>query len=87
MKENQEVIEVKEILKPCPFCGKKDGLVLPERETYEELVRENGKACISLSCRHCNLDMYEHTHSIADYGTRLGLLIAKWNNRPNEVTE
>lgn len=87
MEKNQEVSEVMKILKPCPFCGKKDRLVLPKRETYEELVSKTGSACISLACKNCNLEIYEHTHSILNFGTRLGLLIAKWNIRRNEVTE
>ena len=78
-------MQAKEVMKPCPFCGKKDSLFITDRKFYDELVAEHGQACITAECRRCQFTMYEHTREFSDYGVRLGLLISKWNGRANEV--
>ena len=65
--------------KPCPFCGKKDLGVTP-KDFYEELVEENGTACVSVRCKNCALDMYEHTDDVP-YEEKIDLLKEKWNRR------
>ena len=65
--------------KPCPFCGGK-ALDVMTKEFYSELMDENGRACVSMRCKACALDMYEHTDGVT-YEEKLDLLKAKWNRR------
>lgn len=69
-----------EKLRPCPFCG---GLpeAITNKTTYEELMSEDGKACISVRCEECHLEMYEHSYTFPGYEDRLVLMVAKWNRR------
>lgn len=64
---------------PCPFCGKNNLDVTP-KEMFNELMEENGRACISVNCLNCKLDMYEHTDGVT-YEEKLDLLKEKWNRR------
>lgn len=65
--------------KPCPFCGRKD-LYVMTKEFYSKLMDENGRACVSMRCNACSLDMYEHTDD-ATYEEKIELLKEKWNRR------
>lgn len=65
--------------KPCPFCGK-NNLEATPKDFYEELLEENGRACITVRCKNCKLDMYEHTDGVT-YEEKIDLLIDKWNRR------
>ena len=67
---------------PCPFCGKTDLGLMP-KYMYEELVEENGTACVSLRCRTCDVDMYEHTDGVT-YEDKVKLLARKWNRAEAE---
>lgn len=64
---------------PCPFCGEKNLAVTPKK-FYDKLVKKNGMACISVRCKNCELDMYEHTDGVT-YKEKIDLLIDKWNRR------
>ena len=72
--------EALKMLKPCPFCGRLPGAIT-HKTTYEELMDEDGKACISVRCEDCNLVMYEHSNTFPEYEDRLVLMVAKWNRR------
>ena len=68
-------------LKPCPFCG--ENPVIMDRGTFENLkgMDADGKACITIECRKCNLQFYDHTHDEQDYFIRKFLVSQKWNRR------
>lgn len=71
-------------LKPCPFCGNYPSMM--SRSFFESLDEENGSACISISCKHCNLDFRDHTHDEHNYFIRAFLVAEKWNAREeNEI--
>lgn len=73
---------IKEKARPCPFCGGKD-LRLTPQEDFEKAQSESNenRACISISCHQCFLDLFEHTFDVHDYDKRLEMLLVKWNNR------
>ena len=71
-------------VKPCPFCGN-DELDFTEADSFATLSEADGKAAIRMSCRNCNVDMYDHTCAETNYQIRKFLLIAKWNMRAGEV--
>ena len=64
-------------LKPCPFCGSKDHLMLTTQEDFEKIQSKSkdNRACVCITCHQCFLDLYEHTHNIHDYNVRLELLL------------
>lgn len=64
---------------PCPFCGKTK-FDVTTKETFKELLKDNGRACVCINCRNCSLDMYEHTDGVT-YEKKLDLLKEKWNRR------
>ena len=64
---------------PCPFCGETN-FDVTTKKTFKQLLKENGRACISIDCRNCKLDMYEHTDGVP-YEKKLDLLKEKWNRR------
>ena len=68
-------------LKPCPFCGGQPSLM--DRGTFEHLkeVGDDGRACITIECKKCNLSFYDHTHDEQDYFIRKFLVSQKWNRR------
>ena len=66
-------------LKPCPFCGEEP--VMMSKDFFEELVNENGKACISIECHNCNVELHDHTHDENDYYVRAFIVSEKWNRR------
>lgn len=67
-------------LKPCPFCGG-EAEIATSQSAYYEMVGKHGHACISLECRKCNLDMYEHSFHIKNYEAKVQALAKKWNRR------
>lgn len=73
--------------KPCPFCGEKDELeVTPiDRFFMSGGCDEKRGACVSVTCNRCDVSMYDCHSKITEYGTRLRILINKWNTR--EVSE
>lgn len=64
---------------PCPFCGETN-FDVSSKKLFKQLLKENGRACIRISCRNCRLDMYEHTDDVP-YEEKLDLLKEKWNRR------
>ena len=69
--------------KPCPICGKYDGLYINSEKHYNKLLKENGGACLLMGCKECDIDMkvYDHVESNNDYKYMRGVLIKKWNRR------
>ena len=74
--------DIKE-LKPCPFCGGKDLTITP-RSGFKRVLKEHGRATISMSCTKCHIDMYEHSYNGNDFDTKAKILIEKWNERKGE---
>ena len=68
-------------LKPCPFCGCEP--VMMSKEFFDELQEESNdnKACISIECNNCNVDLRDHTHDEHDYYVRAFIVAEKWNRR------
>ena len=68
-------------VKPCPFCGGKP--VVMSEETFEHLktMSEDGKACITVECKKCQLSFYDHTHDEQNYYVRKFLVSEQWNRR------
>ena len=68
-------------IKPCPFCGGTPTLMA--QKTFEHLkeIGDDGKACITIECKKCNLSFYDHTHDEQDYVIRKFLVTEKWNRR------
>lgn len=64
---------------PCPLCGKSDRISVTSKEDYYELLALNGLACISMRCRNCHIEMFEHTSSIRVYEKKVEKLYSKWN--------
>ena len=71
----------------CPFCGSREGLHLTEGDIFYEIQSERGQSCISIQCRKCYLDMYDHTYEERKWEHRVKLLAKKWNNRPFQESE
>ena len=68
-----------EKLKPCPFCGG-DVEIHTSEDSFNDLLRKNGVACVSLRCWRCSLDLYDHGHD-RNYDVRIESLVKKWNRR------
>lgn len=87
-------------VRECPFCGNTDGLTcsynsgiwedeinITRYQCYENLVEQNGSACVKLSCLTCDTTMTEHDSEAQtgklplDYTTITDRLIEKWNTR------
>ena len=68
------------MVRPCPFCGKSE-MDFTGVDSFQELSEDDGKACIRMSCKNCNIDMYDHTYAERNYQVRKFLLITKWNMR------
>ena len=70
-------------VKPCPICGKIDGLFIKPENFYTGLVEEHGRACLNMGCKRCNLEVkvYGHEEIQKDYRYMRGRLIQKWNTR------
>ena len=77
---------LKKIKKPCPFCGRMDRLEITQADSFRRMEKKapDGMACISMTCKNCYVDMYEHTHDIHDYKQRVQMLMDKWNGRAGE---
>lgn len=73
-----------ECLKPCPFCGKTDELAITSKSSFQDLYCENGTATISIYCKRCSLNMYEHKYTGSKYEVKARKLIKKWNKRKGE---
>jgi len=68
------------MVKVCPFCkSNKDLVVYPNYETYNEIVEKYGRACVSLKCNKCDVEMFMFGKE--DYTLKVRNLIAKWNYR------
>lgn len=65
---------------PCPFCGGMN-LEFTDADTYYMLLGEHGTACISVKCRKCSLELYEHSRDVRDYFKKKAKLVKKWNTR------
>lgn len=74
---NYVIYEVRE----CPLCGKTDKLEITDYELFNDLMKENGSATISIDCARCNLTLYEHSYHGLDYNEKMGILVRKWNTR------
>ena len=75
-------------LVPCPFCGCTE-FEITSRKSHDELVEENGGACIVLGCK-CGLQFYiyhDYDGTIpgrgVTYDQKLQILAEKWNRRAN----
>lgn len=66
---------------PCPFCGCVEFLRVTPRRNYEDLYDKYGYACISIECKNCNIEMYEHSVKEKNYHMKVNALINKWNHR------
>lgn len=66
-------------IKPCPFCGGQPKMMT--QEFFEELVEDNGHACIAIECPNCNLSLHDHTSDENDYFIRAFIITEKWNRR------
>lgn len=73
-------------LKPCPFCGKDDKILISSAQTFQKLYCEYGSATIHLDCTRCGLSLYEHSYHGSHYAVKAKRLIKKWNNR-KEVSD
>lgn len=81
--DGEKVCLVPVKVKPCPICGKYDGMYIQNSENYNRLYTENGGACLEMGCENCDLVMhvYDHNEKFGDYMYMRGALIAKWNRR------
>lgn len=80
-------MNLRKLFKACPYCGKRDKLMLTSRQAFEELQKENGGAAVGLECVRCWATMYEHTHAEKSYYKRVAMLAEKWNTRTEEEEE
>lgn len=71
-------------LKPCPFCGKTDCLDWTDENTYYYLCGKHGSAAIQLSCKRCDVNVWNHSVRNCNYEKRLESLFQKWNRRFEE---
>lgn len=78
--------DVKDI-KPCPFCGSKENLHITSEDTFKELFERYDRATLSIECRKCGLDLYEHKYSGDEYEIKRDILIKKWNRRAKNGIE
>ena len=66
-------------LKPCPFCG--GDAEFDSQTFFEGLDTENGRACIGVKCKACNVVLTDHTSDEHDYFVRTFIVAEKWNRR------
>lgn len=78
--ENKDI----ETLKPCPFCGKTNELVITSKSSFQDLYCEHGSAAISIECERCSLNLYELRYAGSKYDVKVEKLIKKWNERKGE---
>lgn len=80
------VIDFSKMLKPCPYCGKKDEMIFTPLERFVSCGGDDEKrgACVSVSCDRCDVTMYDCHSKTTDYETRLEMLLEKWNKRGAE---
>lgn len=73
---------VTEQIKSCPLCGGKNIFIL-EKDTYEELIKENGDACMTIECADCNTEtkVFSFHCQKRDYETMRAAILEKWNTR------
>lgn len=71
----------------CPFCGMTDKLTITSRKSFDEMLIEKGSAIISINCKRCNLDLYEHSYSGKNFALRAMILLDKWNRRNEDDTK
>lgn len=77
-------MDVRKLFKACPFCGRRDKLLLTSLKAFTELQEENGGAAVGVECVNCWASMYEHTHKEKSYYKRVAMLAQKWNTRAKE---
>lgn len=68
--------------KPCPICGKTEQLQITPEDQYIRIYGGTGSASIMVECYNCDLELWEHTHKVPEYGERLEMLADKWNALP-----
>lgn len=78
-----------EILKNCPHCGAV-ATFETSRATFDQLVEDNGSACLRISCtdRKCGACMWVHgDEETSDkvYDELFAKGIRNWNRRAHEV--
>ena len=70
-------------LKPCPFCG--SAAELDDREVYEYVQEEYGKACFEVSCENPDcaaaIIVYNRTNGPLPYEAMAKKAAEKWNRR------
>lgn len=69
--------------KPCPFCGGTN-IRVTEREFFDNIIAEQGHACIVAGCPDCTADVTHFGHDeedVPDYDVRVRLVLAMWNRR------
>lgn len=75
-------------LEACPFCGKRDRLVITTKKYHTELVEKNGDAMISIECKRCDLELKEFDRmNCNDYDVLRWALIKYWNTRKEACNE
>lgn len=77
---SEEELEVGKI-KPCPFCGETEHLIITDPERYGNLVEEHGSSVIVLECKKCDMEMRQHGIPGNNYMMGTGMLIERWNHR------
>lgn len=65
----------------CPFCGRTDKVVVLDEHLFYKLQGKYGTAAVSVECKRCSVDVYEHTSAEKNYEKRLELMRQKWNKR------
>ena len=68
-------------IRSCPICNERE-LSVTSKSVFDKLYVENGDATISIECRNCSLQLYEHKYHGKSYKTKLNKLIDKWNSMP-----
>lgn len=76
----KQTIEVD--VKPCPFCGSNDRLVISKRDHFDKLVAENGSSMISIECKRCDLEFKDYDRENSnDYDFLRMRIVRRWNER------
>ena len=60
----------------CPVCGNAELFLTPEG-IYKEIIKENGRACVGITCYQCGLSLTEFTAE--SYISGLAKLTYRWS--------